>query len=87
MRVIDRLLNASCDEVRRSLSAHIEGDVGRLKEWRLRRHLLRCDRCREVLRSLKRSIEHLRALGQAETPLTPSVADAVVGRIRGGPSP
>jgi predicted anti-sigma-YlaC factor YlaD len=79
--MIERLLNGSCDETRESLSDHLEGELRGLRRWRIRRHLSRCDRCREVLRSLTHAVEQLRSLGPNAGVGVP-VADAVLSRIR-----
>ncbi len=79
---------ATCDETRERLSAHLEGDLEGREAKRVLRHLVRCPYCREALRSLARTVEGLRSLGRGDAlpPAGPSVADAVVDRIRrGGP--
>ncbi len=76
---------ATHEETRERLSAHLEGELKGREAKRVLRHLARCDPCRELLRSLARAVESLRALGQSEAPpAAPSVADAVVDRIRRG---
>ncbi len=87
MSRIDRLWNGSCEETRDCLSAHLEDDLEGRRKLLVRRHLARCERCRAVLLSLARAVEHLRSLGRTDfshTP-SPSVADAVVDRIRHEP--
>ena len=81
MSTIATILNGSCDETREHLSEHLEGGLHGWSRIRVLRHLRRCDRCREVLASLMRVVEQLRALGQTE-PRTRSVAEAVTSRIR-----
>jgi predicted anti-sigma-YlaC factor YlaD len=79
---------ATCDETRERLSAHLEGDLEGREAKRVLRHLVRCPYCREALRSLARTVEGLRSLARGDAVPTagPSVADAVVDRIRrGGP--
>jgi predicted anti-sigma-YlaC factor YlaD len=77
---------ATCDETRERLSAQLEGELSGREAKRVLRHLARCDRCREALRTLARVVDGLRSLGRVDASLAPrpSVSDAVVGRIRGG---
>ncbi|HUG56139.1 MAG TPA: zf-HC2 domain-containing protein [Candidatus Limnocylindrales bacterium] len=77
---------ATCDETRERLSAHLEGDLEGREAKRVLRHLVRCPYCREALRSLARTVEGLRSLGRGDAlpRAGPSVADAVVDRIRRG---
>jgi hypothetical protein len=87
-RIVDGLLRrwiATCDETRESLSAHLEGELEGREAKRVLRHLVRCERCREVLRSLARVMHGLHSLGRANVPAAaPSTADSVVDRIRRG---
>ena len=80
MTVIARFLYGSCAETREHLSEHMEGELRGLRRFRVLGHLARCERCRAVLASLARTVEHLRALGRDE-PEIDSVADTVVERI------
>jgi predicted anti-sigma-YlaC factor YlaD len=74
---------ASCEETRERLSSHLEGELEGREERRVLRHLVRCERCREVLRSLARAVHGLQSLGRVNIPApVPSTADAVVDRIR-----
>lgn len=74
---------ATCAETRDRLSAHLEGELRGRELRRVLRHLARCPHCRELLRSLARAVEHLGQLGRgSDVPPGPSVADAVVDRIR-----
>ena len=83
MELVLRPWVATCAETRERLSAHIDGELKGRDGKRVLRHLARCHRCRELLRSLARAVEGLRALGQSDAPSPgPSVADAVVDRIR-----
>lgn len=76
---------ASCEETRELLSAHLGGELHGREANRVLRHLARCPRCREVLRSLARAVDGLRSLGQAKGPVpVPTAADAIVDRIRRG---
>jgi predicted anti-sigma-YlaC factor YlaD len=85
MELVMRPWVATCEETRERLSAHLEGELWGREAKRVLRHLARCHHCRELLRSLARAIDGLRALGQAGVPPTaPSVADAALGRIRHG---
>lgn len=83
MELVLRPWVATCAETRERLSAHIEGELKRREGKRILRHLARCHHCRELLRSLTRAVDGLRALGQGDAPSPgPSVADTVVDRIR-----
>lgn len=74
---------ATCEETRERLSDHLEGNLVGRDAKRVLRHLARCDRCREVLRSLAHAVESMRSLARVDVPSTaPSVADVVVERIR-----
>lgn len=83
MELVLRPWVATCAETRERLSAHIDGELKGREGKRVLRHLARCHHCRELLRSLTRAVDSLRTLGQRDIPSpTPSVADAVVDRIR-----
>ena len=85
MELVMRPWVATHEETQERLSAHLEGELVGREAKRVLRHLARCHGCRELLRSLARAVDSLRALGQADVPPpAPSVADAVVGRIRRG---
>jgi predicted anti-sigma-YlaC factor YlaD len=88
-RVVELVLRpwvATCAETREHLSAHLEGELRGRESKRVLRHLARCPRCREVLRSLSRAVDALRSLGQADaSPLVPSAADSVIDRLRHDP--
>ena len=71
---------ASCEETEAALSDHLDGQIGGLRAFRVTRHLMRCEQCRGVLRSLARTVELLRAVRSPDPP-TPSVVDAVVNRV------
>jgi predicted anti-sigma-YlaC factor YlaD len=88
MELVLRPWVATCAETRERLSAHLEGALRGREAKRVLRHLGRCPQCREALRSLARTVDGLRSLGRLESPARPSVADAVVDRIRSaGSSP
>lgn len=83
MELVMRPWVATCAETRERLSAHLEGELQERESRRVLRHLARCPRCREVLRSLARAVDALRSLGQADVPApAPSAADSVVNRLR-----
>jgi anti-sigma factor RsiW len=73
--------SATCAETSASLSAHLDGELRGLQRWRVLRHLATCERCQAVLRSLRETIENLRALGQGGLDPEPGLADRVVDRI------
>jgi predicted anti-sigma-YlaC factor YlaD len=89
MDVVLRPWVATCAETRERLSAVLEGALHGREAKRVLRHLGRCPKCREALRTLGRTVEGLRSLGHADalTPRQPSVAHAVVERIRRPPPP
>lgn len=82
--VVMRPWVASHEETQDRLSAYLEGELRGRERKRVARHLSLCPICREIMRSLARTVERLRSLGRGDTspPLGPSVADAVVDRIR-----
>ena len=81
--VVMRPWVASHDETRERLSAYLEGELQGREQKRVVRHLALCPLCRDVLRSLAQTLERLRLLGRGESPPPrPSVADAVIDRIR-----
>jgi predicted anti-sigma-YlaC factor YlaD len=82
----DRLRFGSCEETRDALSDHVDDELRGLRGRRVLRHLARCEHCRALLHSLTRAVEQLRALSRLEPPPAPSLADAVVARIRHGAS-
>jgi hypothetical protein len=90
MALMNRFV-ASCAETRESLSDYLEGELKPRARRRIVGHLLTCRRCRAVLRSLKATIAGLNAIGPAEPPPDPGVADSVLTQIRGesdgGPNP
>jgi predicted anti-sigma-YlaC factor YlaD len=78
---------ATCAETRERLSAVLEGALNGREAKRVLRHLARCPKCREALRTLARAVDGLRSLGRADAlaPHQPSVAPAVVERIQKPP--
>ncbi len=78
------LLVGSCEETGEQLSDRMEGELRGLRRLRVAAHLSRCDRCRAVLRSLTRTVDQVRTLGQVDfmPPPAGSVTDDVVERIR-----
>lgn len=77
-----RLIEGSCEETSECLSLHLEGELRGWRRLRVARHLARCERCQAVLESLGRAVRHLRSLARTELAASPSVADAVLVRIR-----
>jgi len=83
MRFAMRPWIGSCSETEARMSDHLEGDLPVRQERRVRRHLMHCHRCRLAYESLLQTIDHLRTFGQSDLAASvPSVADAVVDRIR-----
>lgn len=73
----------SCKSTMARLSGHLEHDLPEREEKRVRRHLIRCGRCRAMYESLLRTVEQVRRLGRQDLDQpSPSVADLVVERIR-----
>jgi predicted anti-sigma-YlaC factor YlaD len=87
MDVVLRPWVASCDETRERLSALLEGALRGREAKRVLRHLARCPKCREALRSLAQTVDGLRSLGRADSlaPAQTYRADAIVERIRNAP--
>jgi len=73
---------ATCEETAEQLSAYLEGDLEASSGRRVAKHLRRCARCRALLASLGRTIEHLRSLRALPENGRPSVVQAVMERIR-----
>src|ERR687897_3537185 len=82
--VVMRPWVASHEETQERLSAYLEGQLQGRELKRVGRHLALCPICREIMRSLARTVERLRSLGRGETPppVGPSLADAIVHRLR-----
>jgi predicted anti-sigma-YlaC factor YlaD len=77
----------SCEQTGQRLSMLLEGELRGPRKWRVRMHLWRCERCRAVLSSLAQALEQIQQLAREQfaPPQAPSVADAVVERIRSDP--
>ena len=82
MSVLEQFWTGSCHETAELMSAHIEQDVPLTQRGRVRRHLARCAACQAVLRSLERVVAELRTLRRDDDGSFPSVADAVLARVR-----
>ncbi|HYX89152.1 MAG TPA: zf-HC2 domain-containing protein [Gaiellaceae bacterium] len=82
MALINRFV-ASCAETRELLSDYVDGELQPRARRRVLGHLLMCRRCRAVLRSLRRTIAHLHAIGPTEPAPDSSVADSILARVRG----
>ncbi len=78
----ERIWSGSCHETAELMSRQLEDDLAGLRRSRVRRHLERCAACQAVLRSLIRVVQELRLLRLDGVSPTPSVADAVMLRIR-----
>lgn len=83
MSLIERLRSGSCAQTRELLSDLADGELRARRDRRVRRHLLGCGPCRAARDSLARAVAELRRLSSVE-PAAPSVADAVVARLREG---
>jgi hypothetical protein len=83
VELISRLRVGSCEQTERLLSDYLDNGLRGLRRGRVRRHLDRCPLCRALLLSLSRTVEQLRSLGRVgPLPSAPSLADAVIDRIR-----
>jgi predicted anti-sigma-YlaC factor YlaD len=82
MRRVSGHWGATCEETAEHLSAYLERDLERALRVRLSVHLRRCVRCRRLLASLRRTLEHLRSLRDARANGHPSVVPIVMERIR-----
>lgn len=82
MRLLMNIMVGSCERTRDQLSAYLEGELTGLRRMRVRLHLAGCDACTAVARSLHETIERLQELGSVGPDPTPSVAPAVLERIR-----
>ena len=77
----------SCAETQEQLSDRMEGELRGFPRLRVSMHLMGCDRCRAVFRSLIRTVEQVHELGRVDFAPSagPSVAQGVVERIRRDP--
>jgi predicted anti-sigma-YlaC factor YlaD len=82
MSLVERLLLGGCEETRDRLSDIADGEARGIRGWRARAHLARCELCRAAYESLLRTLGRLRALRENGSPLSGSVADTVVERVR-----
>ncbi len=83
MRFTLRPWMGTCAETEARMSEHLEGGLPARQERRFGRHLLHCHRCRAAYTSFREAVGQLRSLGQDELAHpAPSVADAVVDRLR-----
>ena len=74
----------SCEETQEQLSGRMEGQLRGFRRLRVSMHLMGCDRCRAVFRSLVRTVERVHELGRVDfaPPAERSVAQDVIERIR-----
>jgi anti-sigma factor RsiW len=74
---------ASHRETREHLSGYVEGGLDARTRTRIMRHLARCEGCRAMLESFKRTLEQLRSLGDLEQVApAPATVSAVLQRIQ-----
>ncbi|MBA2440267.1 MAG: zf-HC2 domain-containing protein [Thermoleophilaceae bacterium] len=62
----------------RSLSEYLDGNLGDSERRRVEEHVGMCPKCRQLLASLRRTLEELRGLGGASRP---GLADGIVQRL------
>lgn len=82
MMIVSGLFVASCAETVQRLSAYVEGELRGVRGLRVRRHLVRCELCQAILRSLLATVESLGRLGRDQPAPQPGLADTVIERIR-----
>jgi anti-sigma factor RsiW len=83
MRSLMDMMVGSCAETREQLSAHVDGELTGMRRLRVRLHLVGCDACSTVARSLRNTVERLHELEDSFVPEpAPSVAPAVLERIQ-----
>ena len=61
------------------MSEYLDGELDEAHARRVDRHVGHCPKCRELLASLRRTIQGLRSLGEDTHP---GVADGVIQRLR-----
>jgi anti-sigma factor RsiW len=83
MGLLMDMMVGSCAETREQLSAHVDGELTGMRRLRVRLHLVGCDACSAVARSLRNTVERLHELEDSFVPEpAPSVAPAVLERIQ-----
>lgn len=70
---------ATCDELRRELSAFLDGELSAEKAVRLARHLERCDECRARYESEKAAVKRLKAV--REPPVPPELRRRIIQEL------
>ncbi len=70
---------ATCDELRRELSAYLDGALSAEKAGRLARHLERCADCRTRYESEKAVVKRLKAV--REPPVPPGLRRRIIGDL------
>jgi len=68
------------ESIRNKLSAYLDGDVTSEEKSRIEEHLAECAACRETFQELKKTVRHLRNLGELEPP--PWLAARIMTRVR-----
>jgi hypothetical protein len=69
-----------CDEIRKSLSDYLDGELPLDARRSVEEHLGGCEACRRELRELERTLGHLRSLPEVEPP--PFYAESVMRKVR-----
>ena len=72
---------ATCEETAANMSAAADGELRGLRRWRVMRHILVCEICGPVYRSLLATIQGLRGLGSDRPRASASFVDDVVARL------
>ena len=82
MNELMRRAVGDCDETWNRLSDYLDRELTRPQRIRVGMHLAGCKACRQVARTLQRTVARLRALGGATAPAAnPAIVGTVVRRI------
>jgi anti-sigma factor RsiW len=69
---------------RAQMSAYVDGELTNPRRRRMESHLARCERCRQLLASLRGTVAAVQALASPASPTSPhDRATAVIARLNG----
>jgi anti-sigma factor RsiW len=69
---------------RAQMSAYVDGELADARRRRMEGHLARCERCRQLLVSLRETVAGVQALPSPASPTPPkALAAAVIARLDG----